>query len=849
MKMFKKAVRWWRRSSGHKYINGGKGVISIFLACLMLPFLTLADYMVETARYHEAVQILNDAIDSGNLSVLANYDQYLFDRFGILGVSQTQSGEAYDTYINSNLSGIGAWTGVSASEQLQNPLSDADILKRQVLEASKISSPLALANDMALSQLVSKLDGLNDALKDMTNKLDAYAKYTDTAATTEKGVGELNKCFKKLPKLEQTYHETYSSFKSAAQALIDYDPSEDAEDETENPLSQLEEDYNQAKDAYLSALTAFKDGLVDYHQSVSNTVDNVNTLVKNAQGVYEAEKKYTKRVEKSVNSMNTDIQELDRQIASASDDQKDGLLKQKESLEKQRDALDENKDKVVSTAKAAAESFEKSKSEELKSYNEAVNNDLIKNLDACRQNVESLSPSTLQPGFDFNESNFYVPGSNLCVSAGITLVQEATESQFTDIISLAKAASASIKNLLTTNIMYDGTLDAVVSADMLSLDSESGWVDVMTSFQSLSENLSKLEEQSEGVLGKLNRIKNIILDAINLVKAIEKVVAGMVVRAIESVAEITQGQAGEKILISEYMTKSLANRTNKITGSDLFTGYKFSKVSFAKAKGIDGYGVGPLEDLSVMINTLKSMSKGGEDKIFCGAELEYILIGSSMEVANQAAVFLQIYFVRLLLDAVPVMTNKEVQMMAESIGSVTFGIGTVIVYIIELLVQPLIETTAIVNGKGINLWNTLIYLTPSGIVGAVGRLTSIKLTNAQKSNLKKSFEEVTNIGSTVNLSKDKKGDLKDDNGYTWDYDNYCFVLLMLTGKTSTVMHRFANVMNMEANAYYGDGKFDIKESYTSVTGTVSGNYQIILPFDHLSDTGFGKVKKSRARSY
>lgn len=849
MKMFKKAVRWWRRSSGHKYINGGKGVISIFLACLMLPFLTFADYMVETARYHEAVQILNDAIDSGNLSVLANYDQYLFDRFGILGVSQTQSGQAYDTYINLNLSGIGAWTGVSASEQLQNPLSDADILKRQVLEASKISSPLALANDMALSQLVSKLEGLNDSLKDMTGILDSYAKYTDTAETTVKGVAELNKCYKKLPKLEQTYHETYSSFKSAAQALIDYDPSEDEENEAENPLAQLEEDYNQAKDAYLSALTAFKDGLVDYHQSVSNTVDNANTLVKNAQGVFESHKVFEDMVEASADSMNTDIQELDRQIASASDDQKDGLLKQKESLEKQRDSLKENKKTVVSTAKAAAESFEKSKSEELKSYNEAVNNDLIKNLDTCRQNVESLSPSTLQTGFDFNESNFYVPGSNLCASAGIALVQEVAESQFTDIISLAKAASASIKNLLTTNIMYDGTLDAVVSADMLSLDSESGWVDVMTSFQSLSENLSKLEEQSEGVLGKLNRIKNIILDAINLVKAIEKVVAGMVVRAIESVAEITQGQAGEKILISEYMTKSLANRTNKITGSDLFTGYKFSKVSFAKAKGIDGYGVGPLEDLSVMINTLKSMSKGGEDKIFCGAELEYILIGSSMEVANQAAVFLQIYFVRLLLDAVPVMTNKEVQMMAESIGSVTFGIGTVIVYIIELLVQPLIETTAIVNGKGINLWNTLIYLTPSGIVGAVGRLTSIKLTNDQKSNLKKSFEEVTNIGSTVNLSKGKKGDLKDDNGYTWDYDNYCFVLLMLTGKTSTVMHRFANVMNMEANAYYGDGKFDIKESYTSVTGTVSGNYQIILPFDHLSDTGFGKVKKSRARSY
>lgn len=850
MKMFKKAVRWWRRSSGHKYINGGKGVISIFLACLMLPFLTLADYMVETARYHEAVQILNDAIDSGNLSVLANYDQYLFDRFGILGVSQTQVEKQYGTYIHSNLSGIGAWNGVKASVNLQNPLSDDDILKRQVLEVSKFSSPVALANDMAVSQLISKLESINKKLKDTTKELDAYVKFSDSAISTEKSHEKLNKCSKKLPSLENTYHTKYSAFEAAAQALIDYELPTDINDGEDDTLSKLENDFELAKSEYISAMTEFKDGISECQASVSDLIDNATLMAKNVGELEDTKQYISGQISKAAESLNPEIQNLNTRIQSASGDQKEQLLQQKRELVAQRDSMEKNKDTIVSSAKESTNSYLKSMNESAQSYDKAVGDQLVKDLGNCLKNVEELSVSTLEHNYDYTEDDFHVSGSDLCGSIGISIIKETVENQATaGLTAMAKAASAAIKNLFTTNVMYDGTLDAVVSADMLALDSESGWVDVMKSFQALSEDLGKLEEKSGGVLGMLLRIKDIIVDALNLINDIVKVVAGMSIRAMESVAEIMNGQAGEKILISEYMTKSLANRTNKITGSDLFTGYKFSKVSFAKAKGIDGYGVGSLEDLSVMINTLKSMSKGGEDKIFCGAELEYILIGSSMEVANQAAVFLQIYLVRLLLDMVPVITNEEVQLMAKSLGAVSFGIGEVLVYIVEIFVQPLIETTAIVNGDDINLWNSVVYLTPSGVVCGLSRITSLGLTKRQELEVKSAFAEVSDIKEKIDMKSVLKSDLKDDNGYTWDYDNYCFVLLMLTGKTSTVMHRFANVMNMEANAYYGDGKFDIKESYTSVTGTVSGNYQIILPFDHLSDTGFGKVKKSRARSY
>ncbi len=849
MEIIKRIQCWWKRNWGHKYINGGQGVISIFLACLMLPFLTFADYMVETARYHEAVQILNDSLDSGNLSVLANYDQYMFDRFGILAVSQTQKAQVYDTYIKSNLSGVGAWTGVTATAQLQHPLSDADILKRHVLEASKFASPFALANDMAVSQLISKLEGLNESLSDMTKLLDAYAKYTDATVSMIKGVDKLNKCQHQLHTLEKTYHEKYDDFKTAVQALCEYEPPADEEGASDDSLIQLEATYDQAKSEYISAITKFREKMKEYQQCVADVLDNMSALVKNARGVYESDGTFKNAVANAADAMNTDIQELDQKIASAAEDKRGELLKQKKTLQEQRDSLKANDKTIVSTTKAAVDSLQESFNDNLKFYDKTACSDVVSRLDTCKKNVESLSVSLLESNYEYKENEFYLGNWNICVSVGISVIEKLVDGKFEEIISLIKAASAAIQNLFTTNIIYDGSLNTVVSADMLELDRESGWLDVMYALQKLSDDLNGFEQHTGGILSVLVRIKNIILDAMHMVQAIVKVISGMVVRAIESVAEIKQGKAGEKILISEYITKSMANRTNYASGSDLFTGYKFSKVKFIEEQEIASYKTDQNNNLSGMIKVLKSMSESGEHKIFCGAELEYILIGSSSEIANQSAVFLQIYFMRLLLDVVPIIMDREVQAMATACGAASLGIGTVVVYIVELFVQPLIETISITNGSDIDLWNTVIYLTPSGVVCALGRFTKFKLTDGQAKQLKTSFAKVSDISNQINMKSLLKNKAKDDGGYKWDYDNYCFVLLMLTGESTTAMHRLANIMNMEAAAYYGDKKFDIRESYTSVTGTASGNYQIILPFDHLSDTGFGNVKKSRARSY
>lgn len=82
MKLFKK------RKKVHKYINGSKGVVSLFLCLLMTPVLSVASALVEFSRYQNTESVFQEVMDCASLSTMANYDAYLQKRFGLFAVSQ-----------------------------------------------------------------------------------------------------------------------------------------------------------------------------------------------------------------------------------------------------------------------------------------------------------------------------------------------------------------------------------------------------------------------------------------------------------------------------------------------------------------------------------------------------------------------------------------------------------------------------------------------------------------------------------------------------------------------------------------------------------------------------------------
>ncbi len=82
----KRTLRFTRR-----YINGTKGVISLFLAILMLPFVSIGGALINAARVDSAVAVFDEALCNASNSTLGTYDEFLRKRFGLLAISQNTS--------------------------------------------------------------------------------------------------------------------------------------------------------------------------------------------------------------------------------------------------------------------------------------------------------------------------------------------------------------------------------------------------------------------------------------------------------------------------------------------------------------------------------------------------------------------------------------------------------------------------------------------------------------------------------------------------------------------------------------------------------------------------------------
>ena len=64
----------------NKFFQETKGVISLMLVLLLVPFYSVAAILVEVERYKSAVSGLDGAIDSSLMSILSEYDSFIIYR-------------------------------------------------------------------------------------------------------------------------------------------------------------------------------------------------------------------------------------------------------------------------------------------------------------------------------------------------------------------------------------------------------------------------------------------------------------------------------------------------------------------------------------------------------------------------------------------------------------------------------------------------------------------------------------------------------------------------------------------------------------------------------------------------
>ncbi|MFV0364021.1 MAG: hypothetical protein ACK5LL_13200 [Suipraeoptans sp.] len=136
MKIFKNPFTKRLSKCLNKYINGKKGAVSIFLALILSPLLSVSLTLVESARYQEALERTREIADISAFSTLADYDSFLDERFGLLSTSQEMNiNSTFADYLQENTNSLGGnITLNSQSAQGEFPLSDLDVLKQQILE-------------------------------------------------------------------------------------------------------------------------------------------------------------------------------------------------------------------------------------------------------------------------------------------------------------------------------------------------------------------------------------------------------------------------------------------------------------------------------------------------------------------------------------------------------------------------------------------------------------------------------------------------------------------------------------------------------------------------------------------
>ncbi len=896
MKLFKK------RKKVHKYINGGKGVVSLFLCLIMTPVLSVASALVEFSRYQNTESVFQEVMDCASLSTMANYDAYLQERFGLFAVSQDcDIGAVYGDSLRKNsavMEGVSLGDEITAGGTL--PLSETGVIKRQILDFSE-STVLTeiILEDLHLQDLLDELDklmnisGMLDVLNSMS---DMTTKVRELVESGEAFLEKLNSAVTQV----ETLKTNATAFASAIADLcrkikedgtaVDYTTPESESDSlqavAEKYLADIQTVYDSTA-ALIDSVTALKDtvtGLPDAlealktdYQEAADAVAAVGDSFSNI-----SQSSHTG----SAGEGSGDIQDVSGEATSLYEE----LLK---NIEKAIDDATENlSSSTIDALKSAADGLAQKLVDELgldvaKRWNlaEYYRLPLSDDAKADLKDLLSVLPEVWEDGsYDgliqlLKEK--YIPSVlYMDFSSIVNSVERAVQQAKDNFVEEAKASIGEIlSNLVNTitslfslDVFYDGSLNAYLDeATISTLLSDSGYrggeeenpyVNLLNAISSMIGAVNTFVDSigSLNFFGMIDGIAKLINSIKETVTAIVNLTAKTVEKIGELVCWVADGQwekFGELLLMAGYMTHNLPNRTlagrkevslnggiacQTILEGQTLTGFPYADIQ-TPAKQLEG----GLADISALAGFLERTQTGGTDQMFRGAELEYILAGTPSEVMNQAVVFMQIYFLRLLLDLVPVFTDPAVSTMAASATIACWA-----VYLIVAFAEPLCDTVLLVNGsEQVCFVKRSCYLTPTGVDNFLTALTDvISKSDAIKDSAKDTMSQAISgkLGAKAPNVQFMDGVLKSG------YDTHCLILLMFTTTTDDMLRRLANIVQLEANYHYTQSDtpytFDIARAYTGISASADAEFDsFIRIFQTSGSDALIKKRFTRTQTY
>lgn len=874
-----------------RYVNCSiKGAISLFMAVLMTPFLTIAMVLVDTGRYNSVVSILDEAMGVSSVSTLANYDSYLHDRWGLMSVSQgIDINNTYNQYLNTNAEIMGESLKLNqVTAEGEYALAENELLYNQILEYCKLNAPTKLATNFLISDLIKELEKFKNLGK-IFSAITSGTNALDSTITLVKSVNDVKETANKLQDLEKEYHDGYSSFSSAVNALIaalnvpepeksDYTDDEGNfdSDAYEAAVKEREEDIESARAGVISARDTYAEKIEEiaecaqtYKEKMGVCASEIGNIGTNLASLG----KTAIELNRQANEDKKTLEALQKDISAAEkDDEFDPNRSTYINMKDWEQALSESvaqnstESSLASASVNGLKSINNGYQNTFSKYNDATFGEYIAGFQTLKSNVSSFSAdSVTENSGSLDEGTYHsVNIAGYVTSADIDAYLDSQEKELLhgSLKAVLDGMVSFYNSLVKLSLFYDSELSAVIDMDfyntelggLLGADADGGGVmAVVTDIGNIVSSISSFGKNLEGfkLLSALENLYTLIKSIANLLTDI----ARFAIDICKNISELFSSY--DRLYYSTYATFNLPCRTDNTSGSLSFsamTGYSLNGTSLPD-QGIPDSGVTVFGDLVAAIDAIRSWANSyGDDLTFSGAELEYILYGSKTEISNQIYTFFALYMLRLLLDVIPVTANTEVQSLA---AASTFGYPVVMV--IEILAEPLVDTVLLVSGAEVPLIETTIYLTPSGLPDLLEGLQSIKkFTADDKENLKSSlvgafsssvddydYQQTLNTSKGINLSKTVKKFTK------FNYREYCFMLMLLTVTKEQQFARLKNLIQMETLYYYQQQGasyiFDLRKSYTFLHTKVSADVKQMLP--SLVDSSLFTAEREQYRGY
>ena len=859
--MKKKEKKFFRR-----YINGTQGVISLFLAILMVPFVAIAGVLITAGRLNSAVSLFDEALCNASNSTLGTYDKFLRKRFGLMALSQDASdggakyghttgsytaddflNDVFTYYMQQNLE-IVSKTYEKAEYEADGlyPLADPTVLLNSIKSTGNIVVPAKLAIDWL---------SLDDMINSFTKGFSLFGTFSSVGSSAFNTVTDidsikddkkaLEKALKELEKAEEKYDKAFDKFdESVDKYNDDTSKTSDLEDKSDDYYETIVEVRNKLEAVGEAAVKLQKDCSTLQSDIVSTGTNIVkagteSTIASNEKQIkdYQSQKEsalYQSELAEKAGDTRTstnyyqEAQECDQAIRNL----EEANLKLKNGSTVGSSAVDAGSGAYKDIANFA--------NKDLTSEYQ----DMYTKLETLRKKIGGYPPSD---GSTIDTSDCYVVIRYPVSSDSLKEFEKNLEKSVVENSAwgMVKAVFSFLKALLSLakGITYDHDLVANINTGHfsnglpsgLSKDSDllSSPYEMQDAAVSVMLNMSMDMHESSAALGEANAVSAFealsgyvddLLDVLDGFKPLED--AGDLADAVKGIFGVFTSNnlsdvlaAGwetlmERLMVVGYISYNTANRTT-YTGTSL-TGAKFS----LPIKGQDqGY-------------------------VFNGAETEYIYHGSLSEQSNQQSVYNGLLIQRMLLNIGVVIGDSLVQSLASAAAAVPI-IGPILyllVFVLVDLVESFLDLLILCNGGSVSMAKSYLFLSAAGIPKLVEKLLSVGLSKEAKQKIyngsRTCFDAITpedtSAGKTQiefhsfteEIEKQTYREPK-DRGFEYDYTKALQIMLLLFRSTDKLVRRFADIIQMEASynaatggiATYG---FDLTKSYTCVRA--AGNF-------------------------